>query len=658
MNDSTDVYFANKEASELEHDLYDWVKNYYDYIQRISVLQVWRNSYRECFKALKHNGRLLYNGEKGEYRTLFMNQYRSFGQNIITSIVNIRPSWEPKATNSDYKSNEQVKVAKPLLDYYMDQKKAARCLDMAAADAVYYGEGFIFPEWNPTLGEALVPDEDGNIKYEGDVQYTNFMPVDVITDPSLRSWDECTWYILRKWVNKYELAAKYPDHYGAIMSQNRDFTDIWISFWNEQYNVYQKGDMIPVYEFYHEKTNSCPDGRYAFFVKNQILNDGPLPYRNLYLTRICPIEMRNTRLGYSVMYDLLPIQKGYDILYSTIMTNQANFGVQNIMAPRGSNINVSAMTGGLNYIQYDAMVGKPESVNFTQTAPEVFNFIKILEEQMSLISGVNQTSRGNPPPNVTSGVAIALQNASQDQYSSYLKRSWLDAIAKTGTYTFKLLQDFANTKRVVSIVGLDNRSYLKGFSGQDINDIDRVVVDPGNPINQTVAGRMNLAELLLKNGYTQTPEQIIEVMTTGRIEPMFKSLQSELMNIKLENTRMMTDDPNQPMVIKTDNHKLHILEHKCVLDDPDMRSNPDVVTRVLAHIQAHEDAAYQMGATDPYLAQVLGEQVPMGMPGPVPPPQGANDPSALSKQPLNSPPQTDKIRNVKNPATGEIIAGG
>lgn len=654
-----DIYFANKPKEDLEHDLYDWVKDYYDYIMRIGVLQTWRNSYRECFKGLKHNGRLLYNGEKGEYRTLFMNQYRSFGQNITTSITNIRPAWEPKAVNSDYETAEQVKIAKPLLDYYMDQKKGTRCLDMAASDAVYYGEGFVFSEWDPALGEALVPDETGRITYEGDVKYTNLLPVDVITDPSLRSWDECTWYILRKWVNKYELAAKYPNDSDAIMPVNKDFTDMWISFWNEQYNVYQKGDMIACYEFYHKKTNSCPDGRYAFFVKNKILNDGPLPTRDLYLTRICPIEMRNTRFGYSVMFDLLPIQKGYDILYSTIMTNQANFGVQNIMAPRGANLNVSSLAGGLNYITYDPMVGKPESVNFTQTSPEIFKFVDVLEGQMSSISGVNQTSRGNPPANVTSGVAIALQNASQDQYTSYLKNSWMDAIAKLGSNTLHLLQDFANTNRVLTIVGRDNRSYLQGFKGADIKDVDRVVVDPGNPINQTVAGRMNLAELLLKNGYVQSPEQIIEVMTTGRIEPMFKSLESELMNIKLENTRMMDASPNQPMVIKTDNHKLHILEHKVVLDDPDMRSNPMIVTNVLNHIQEHENAAYDMGMNDPYLAMVLNEQVPMGLPQAPPPPQGANHPSAgaLNKQPIQGPPETRKINDVKNPVTGEQLAG-
>jgi hypothetical protein len=649
------MYFANKKGEELQSDLYDWCKDYYDYIQRIQVLSIWRQSYRECYKALKHIGRIPYSGDKGEFRNLFVNQYRSYGQNIITSTTSIKPAWEPRATNSDFESIEQVQIAKSLLDYYMDQRKASKCLDNAASDAAYFGEGFVFTEWDPSMGKEVAPDDENIIQNEGDIKYTNFMPIDIITDPSLRNWEEKTWVILRRWVNKYELAAKYPAFEEEILAQQRDDTDLILAFANDYQQIYQAGDMIPVYEFYHEKTRACPDGRYAFFIKNQIINEGLLPTEQIYLSRICPIEMRNTRFGYSPMYDLLPLQKGLDILYSTIMTNQANFGVQNILSPRGANVNVSTLQGGLNFIQYDPMVGAPSAINFTQTSPEIFGFLPMIDKQMGLVAGVNETARGNPPPNVTSGVAIALQNASQDQYASYLKRGWQNAIADVGTNTIKLLQGFAKTERVMSIVGRDNRTYLKSFSGENISSIDRVIVDPGNPINSSIAGKMNLAETLIKSGYVQDPEQIVNVMTEGRIEPMFKSLKSELMNIRLENTRMMDLSENQPMVIKTDNHETHILEHKTVLDDPDMRSNPDVVNAVLSHIQEHENVAYDLMAKDPYLVGVLKRQVQMSMPHP-PAPQGENDPSALSKTRLEGPPGTRKMNRVKNPVTGDILA--
>jgi hypothetical protein len=35
-------------------------------------------------------------------------------------------------------------------------------------------------------------------------------PFDVIMDPLLPSYDKHSWLILRKWENKYDLAAKYP----------------------------------------------------------------------------------------------------------------------------------------------------------------------------------------------------------------------------------------------------------------------------------------------------------------------------------------------------------------------------------------------------------------------------------------------------------------
>ena len=48
------------------------------------------------------------------------------------------------------------------------------------------------------------------------------------------------------------------------------------------------------------------------------------------------------------MFDLLPIQDAVNSLYSTIMTNQNAFGVQNVYVERGSDVQMEQVADGLN----------------------------------------------------------------------------------------------------------------------------------------------------------------------------------------------------------------------------------------------------------------------------------------------------------------------
>jgi hypothetical protein len=112
--------------------------------------------------------------------------------------------------------------------------------------------------------------------------------------------------------------------------------------------------------------------------------------------------------GYTVSFDMLPIQKAIDGLASTIQTNQEAFGVQNVLVPRGSNLDVEELVGGLNIVQYDPKMGKPEPMNLTATPVEIFNRYKELINEMESISGINSVVRGNPEASLKSGAALAL----------------------------------------------------------------------------------------------------------------------------------------------------------------------------------------------------------------------------------------------------------
>jgi len=330
---------------------------------------------------------------------------------------------------------------------------------------------------------------------------------------------------------------------------------------------------------------------------------------------------------------VFPIQECINALYSTIMTNQNAFGVQSLFVPKNADIAISQLSEGMNIIEGNV---KPEPLQLAQTPAEVFKFLEVLIQSAETISGVNSVARGNPEASLKSGAALALVQSQALQFMSGLQQSYVKLIEDCGTGVINILKDYAMTPKVIALVGKHNRPLLKEFTGDKITAINRVVVDMGNPLARSTAGRVQMAEQLLQMNLIKNPQQYLQVLNTGRLDAMFEGDTSDLLLIKSENEQLLEGEAVQAALI--DSHKQHIIEHKGVIADPDLRKNPELVKNVLNHIQQHID---YLRNTDPELLGMLGEQplqgqqqqqgAPQGQPGaPQGGPQGA--PSQQSQQ--------------------------
>ena len=249
--------------------------------------------------------------------------------------------------------------------------------------------------------------------------------------------------------------AKYPemaDKIKGLPPKNQSAVYRLAVFSNDE------TDDIPVYEFFHKRTESMVDGRYILFLDADIvLLDAPMPYRVIPVFRIAPSTIMGTPYGYTPMFDVFPIQEGINSLYSTIMTNQNAFGVQNLFVPRDSDIAISSLQSGMNIIEGNT---KPEAINFTQTPAEVFKFLEMMIQTAETISGVNSVTRGNPEASLKSGAALALVQSMSLQFVSGLQQSYVKLIEDTGTALVNILKDFAKTPKVIALVGKNNLSQL------------------------------------------------------------------------------------------------------------------------------------------------------------------------------------------------------
>ena len=167
---------------------------------------------------------------------------------------------------------------------------------------------------------------------------------------------------------------------------------------------------------------------------------------------------------------------------------------------------------------------------------------------------------------------------------------------------------------VAQIAGKTKKSYLKQFKSDDLKGISKVVVDSANAFTKTTAGKVEVANNLLNSGLIKTPEQYLQVVSTGTLEPMVEHDQSELMLIRQENE--MLSEGQQVQALITDNHGLHVLEHSTVASDPLVRQDPNILGPLLAHIDEH----IQLDATRPPQLSLMLKQQPAPPPQPMAPP--------------------------------------
>lgn len=661
MDDKNKDFWAGVPANEIADRILEKVDHYFKYLAQSGRLDLYRRSWTYYYRPRMTGGMLNPVGQQGELTALSVNDFRNLLTHLETMTLQQKPSFEAVAINNDVESQSQAILATGLLDYYMRVKKLERYIKTGVKDCLMLGEAFVRAEWDANGGDVYGTTPTGAPVYQGDIKYSNYTPLTCIRDFTRPVYSKDDYVILKDYVNKYQLAAKYPDLREKILEDQIDALQASRTTVYGFFNL-DDTDQIAVYTLLYPPTPELPSGRFTTCLDNgTVMLDGPIPYEETHVYRIAPDEETGTIFGYTVAFDLLPLQELLDILYSTGATNFSTFGVQNILVPKGSDISTSSLAGALNIIEYDPKTGEPKALNLTLLPNNYFDMLTLVKEAMQVIAGVDSVTRGNPEASLKSGAALALVAAQSIQFSMGLQQSYAGLVEDIGSGTIYLLQTFAAVPRVAEIVGKANRPLMREFTGQELQAVHRVAVDMGNPMTQTTAGKVNLAEWYMDKGMIENPDQIVQVLTTGRLEQTIQGKQSNNLLSKDENEHLADGIPQRALI--TDDHAKHILEHKIILDNPEIRQDPNnpIVQVTLAHIQEHMDFAFSPGYQ--MRAGLLGHQIMTPPAGPQNSPQGGASSMLNAQAPVLQQAEGVEGPNMPEPPQGtppqdaEIIEG-
>ena len=659
QSEPEDYYFANAPLDKIGDTLMDRVDNFYIFLNATGIMNLWRRSFAFFYNSARLGGRINPVGGQLEMQSISMDDYPNLLRNILVLTTAQMPSMQTLCSNGDEKTLEQNKISQQVLDYETRKHRVNDFIVQSAEDSLWGGEGFIYKGWNPNLGDEVAPDANpdtlepitdpntGEQKtlHVGDWEFVNLTCLDVIRDVDSLSYKECEWVIVRRFQNKWNLIAQYPQFKDEIQRASWALSDRRNSKFG--YSAINHRDLVPTFEFFHDKTQAVPMGRQTLFLDcDTVLFDGPLAYGSRPVYRCAYAELRNNPFAWTVGYSLLPVCEANNRLTSTLLTNVATYGVTRILNPRGGNISLQALATNLSVIDYTPVGpsgGKPEVMNLTNpVTKEVGDLLKFMNSKAETYAGINSTLRGQMDNPEMSGAAMAMQASISLQFNAGFQKSVIKVLEEVGTGMVQDLKAFADAPRQALIVGVQDQGYMKSYTKKDFDGIDRVVVAAGNSLLNTTAGKVNLADQLLQNGMLPQGEagamKYIQVMNTGKLEPETQALQSTYMQIQTDKESLLAG--HMPLIQLTDNHPLMMQEVNTLNNNPTIRTNPQLGQLVRQYIQAHFQQWLQM---PPLLCAALGIQPPppQGVPPGAPPPKGApgkQPPQATPPHPQNKPP--------------------
>jgi hypothetical protein len=492
----------------------------------------------------------------------------------------------------------------------------AKNMNAIVSDMVETGliclDSYVYAPWDFLQGERI---RDNH--FAGDQSFKVFTRFDVASHKTLKT---SPYYIIRELANRFDLAAQYPhkaDDILKIGTKNQDEYLVMPTSTQEDNDE----DLVEIYTLIHDKTLALPKGRLTIICGDEVLDDVANPYKSLPLVHFQPGKIQGSNVGDSPITSLVSIQQAIDALYGAVLSNNLNYAKQNVWSP--SPIQVEVLSEGFSNI---VSAQEPKPLQLVASSPETYNLINALQSQQQVLSGIGNVARSNPEASLKSGTSLALMLSIAVQHVDSTQKAYAEAAGKIASIVISNLQQFATEPRLAEIGGISKKSFVKSFTSQDLEGISRVQCEIGNPLTQNMAGRMEMVNNMMQMGVLKDPAMIIEFMRTGQSDSLTEDQFKDSILIRSENEMMMRGE--NPIVLNTDNHPQHILEHKEIASDPAMRNNPQLMQALNQHQLDHIEA---MKSLDPDVAAILGLQpLPSQQQALTPPP---GDPSIPGNDP-------------------------
>lgn len=635
--------------------------------------------------AYNTNSELQFVGSEAQYALFRVQLTRRYIQQRKMMAMDQRPSFNGVARNNDVSALAEVNIATKAIEYMLQEAKLEVMANEALGSLCNYGGGGLMLGWDYEGGElvpAMIPEtgEDGEImmveKLDADgrpipsmneqgrpftdetgqlqlemepVMKLGELPSGCPTIRKLYPWQMAyDPYLERDWpaiivkipVNKYELAAQFPEKYDEIikLSIDDEMGDDAMFAWGGTRAV--SSDTIVLRQYFHRNCKAVPGGRWAGYVKNvglwgvDKMQACPLP-KGLPVKVMMSTRYDGTGFGYPESSDLLSLQAVINEVVSMCVTNIQKRGNANAYKRDDVVIDRNAWGQGGKLIDLPAGAEAPKWDEPPKMDTLSEYILEFCLEQARLMLGSNSVTEGNPEANISSGsFAVLLVNVAQ-KYASDMQAAYDQTITDIANDALELTRQNAQNGFWAKIAGISDAPYAQLIEKTRLDPLHSVSLVRKSPVLATFPGRLEVVDRLSKFPDKQTRADASEAMLTGDLEAFAGRDQAQKIRIRKENEWLLQGI--NPVVTIWDDHAVEGKEHRMQYDKlrtMDPPTEPKALQVWTAACQAHEAHlmahANALATTSPPMAVVAGWApiqfgAPAGGPGDQNPEPDADD---------------------------------
>lgn len=579
---------------------------------------------------------VLRGGDEGELVKLRANKAKALLKSWVGLMLGAPMTPRPKARNDNIEARSAVKSTTDLLEHFARERGLNTFIGEVGEAGGAFREAYALVGWDETKGEEVGFDFDSAATvWSGGLWVRLAQKWDVFFDKQYRSWQDVPWVCVRTYESRHAIAALESDERRkeSILSASDAWFQQGLSGMVDRKP--HSSDVVAVFNFFHRPDPACPDGLALRFLSSDLQLGASKPCKQLPVVRFTPAVKLDSAEGDSQWQGVLGLQEMRDSVNSAVATNLDAFGTQAVEMPAEFGISVDRLN---NVKVFERPIGLPPGqvvpVQLVRQPEGVDKILDMWASDMLDIVGLNDVSQGQPDSAQMNAAAFAILKSAATERNSQPQRRLLDFYGELCGLVLGVLSENMSEEDFITIVGRGARSrYPSQKVGRSkLGLVESVYIEVGNALEQTVAGRVQVALMLLETGALKDPRDLLTVLETGRMPESMDRAVDEQNHVEWENEEILAG--RVPTIFFTHDALTHCPGHACVALNPAALQSRPVLMALKAHLDAHydlfwpHDAMWPVGAppdVDPRypdrMRVILGQQAP-GQLGPPPGPPG------------------------------------
>ena len=564
-----------------------------------------------------------------------VNHLHDMTETRIAQLTRLKSSIDVLPANDEFEDRSAAKVVKYLVNHLWYINNIDEIRQKMLRNAFIFGESYCFIEWDKESGDLhpsfvkardmgmslLALDQQGNPQLDAEGNPITMDPNKPVKTGDVKYKIEVPWRVyLQRQKNMEDVEYCFRVSVEPTETLKKDFpeakqklksTPNVKAFDTDSLTEHLLEEETVVYEFWHKRTKHCPDGYYARFTKDCLLEFSKLRYSGDHLPfiRLTDLDIPEQLNGVSTYEMVKPIQTMHDNLSTMLAKNIYMMGHAKWVMPRGA-CKIESLGNDNTIVQYQG----PVPPQMLQTAPnpaEAYAFRNQLRDEMGQIYGIQGVSRGQPPAGITAAVALQFLNEQEQERNHSIVIKHNNMVIDLAKKTIALAGDYyqPDDGRMLRIVGKNNKYSIRHFDQSALSKPYDIRVAAGSALPESKAGRIQrIVEIMQMKPDLLSNERWIDLLDLGNTDKMNSLITVAVRAAESENEDMMAGRPvGDPE--EFEDHIVHWKTHTKAIQDRTFKEEcpPPSRQELLEHIAIHEFLMVEKAKANPLFQAKLAE---------------------------------------------------